>query len=101
MVVGLYKVSTWDLRFGTFSQQSRKFQGGRWYFSRREITARVGGPGNMAVYRHILVMPPTAKVVTVINRKTVYRQTISAVLHYCRENTAILWFYLFHQEKQL
>ena len=78
-----------------------KRQGGRQYFSRGDIAAMVGGPGNVAVSRHILVMPPTAKVVTVINRKTVYRQTISAVLHYCRENTAILWFYLFHQEKQL
>ena len=81
MVVGLYKVSTWDLRFGTFSQQSRKFQGGRWYFSRREITARVGGPGNMAVYRHILVMPPTAKVFTAEKRKTAHRHHNTDVLH--------------------
>ena len=37
------------------------FQGGRLDFSRREVTALVGGPGNMAVYRipfrHILVLP--------------------------------------------
>ena len=39
-------------------------QGGRRYFSRREITALVGGPGNMAVYRHKLVIPPTAKVLS-------------------------------------
>ena len=32
-------------------------QGGCRYFSRREITALVGGPGNMAVYRHSLVIP--------------------------------------------
>ena len=32
----------------------------RWssVFFRREITALVGGPGNIAVYRHILVIPP-------------------------------------------
>ena len=39
-----------------FAKQGRykdDFQGGRRYFSRREITALVGGPGNMAVYRHI------------------------------------------------
>ena len=41
---------------------SQNFQGGRRYFSRREITALVGGPRNMAVYRHILLIPPTAKV---------------------------------------
>ena len=36
-------------------------QGGRRYFPRCEITALVSGPGNMAVYGHILVIPPTAK----------------------------------------
>ena len=45
-----------------------KNQGGRRCFSRREITALVGGPGNMAVYRHILVIPPTAKVLPPKNR---------------------------------
>ena len=49
-------------------------QGGRWYFPPREITALVGGPGNMAVYHHILVIPPTAIVVTAENRKTAYRR---------------------------
>ena len=44
------------------------FEGGRRCFSRREITALVGGPGNMAVYRHILVIPPTAKVLPPKNR---------------------------------
>ena len=52
----------------------RNCQGGRRYFSRREITALVGGPGNMEVYRHILVIPPTAKVVTAEKRKTAYRK---------------------------
>ena len=32
---------------------------GRRYFSRREINALVSGPDNMAVYCHILVIPPT------------------------------------------
>ena len=36
-------------------QPAGKMQRGRQYFSRREITALVGGPGNMAVYRHTLV----------------------------------------------
>ena len=67
----------------------RNCQGGRRYFSRREITALVGGPGNMVVYRHILVIPPTAKVVTVEKRKTAYHQNITSVLHYRRKNTAI------------
>ena len=67
----------------------RNCQGGRRYFSRREITALVGGPGNMAAYRHILVIPPTAKVVTVEKRKTAYHQNITSVLHYRRKNTAI------------
>ena len=56
-------------------------QGGRWYFPPREITALVGGPGNMAVYHHILVIPPTA------------------VLHYRRQNAAMFWFYHFCQKK--
>ena len=63
------------------SSQSANLQGGRRYFSRREITALAGGPGNMAVYRHILVLPPTPKVVTAEKRKTAYRQNITAVLH--------------------
>ena len=48
-----------------------KNQGGRRYFSRREITALVGGPGNMAVEvnRHILVITPTAKVLPPKNEK--------------------------------
>ena len=40
------------------------FQGGRRYFSRREITALVGGLGNMAVYRHIFGITASANVVT-------------------------------------
>ena len=56
-------------------------QGGRRFFSRRENTALVGGPGNMAVYRHILVVPPTAKTlppycITAEKRKTAYRQKL-------------------------
>ena len=43
----------------------------------------------MAAYRHILVIPPTAKVVTVEKRKTAYHQNITSVLHYRRKNTAI------------
>ena len=72
------------------SSQSANLQGGRRYFSRREITA--------LVYRHILVMPPTAKVVTAEKRKTAYRQNNTAVLHYRRKNTAIFWFYRFHKK---
>ena len=49
-------------------------QGGRWYFPPREITALVGGPGNMVVNHHILVIPPTAKIVTAENRKSAYRR---------------------------
>ena len=53
-----------------FGGNSRGYcQGGRRYFSRREITALVGGPCNMAVYRHILVVPPTAKVLPPKNEK--------------------------------
>ena len=55
----------------------RNCQGGRRYFSRREITALVGGPGNMAAYRHILVIPPTAKVVTAEKRKPPTAKTLS------------------------
>ena len=51
-------------------------QGGRRYFSRRKITALEGGPGNMAVYHHILVTPPTAKVVTAKKRKLPTAKTI-------------------------
>ena len=69
------------------------FQGGRRYFSRREITALVDGPGNMAVYRNILVIPPTAKVLPLNNKKSP-----AAVLHYRRKNTAIFWFYRFRQK---
>ena len=57
-----------------------KIQSGRRYFPRREITALVGSPGNMAVYRHIFVVPPTAKVSPSKN-ETAYRQNITAVLH--------------------
>ena len=67
-------------------------------FSSREITALVGGPGNMAVYRHILVIPPTAKVVTAGKRQTSYHQNSTAVLHYHRKNAAIFWFYRFRQK---
>ena len=45
-------------------------KGGRRYFPRREITALVGGPGNMAVNRHVLVLTSTTKVVTAAKRKT-------------------------------
>ena len=52
------------------------FQSGRRYFSRREITALVGGPGNMAVYHHILVIPPTAKVLPWKNEKPPTAKTV-------------------------
>ena len=52
------------------------FQGGRRDFSRREITALVGSPGNMAVYRHLLVIPPTAKVLTPKNEKPPTAKTL-------------------------
>ena len=69
-----------------------KNQGGRRCFSRREITALAGGPGNVVVSRHILVIPPTAKVVTAEKRKTAYRQNITAVVHCRLKNTAIFGF---------
>ena len=52
------------------------FQSGRRYFSRREITALVGGPVNIAVYRHILVIPPTAKVLPPKNEKPPTAKTL-------------------------
>ena len=55
------------LLFKLFLCPFRFSQGGCRYFPRSEITALVGGPGNMAVYRHILVIPPTAKVLPSIN----------------------------------
>jgi len=42
----------------------------------------VGGPGNMAAYRHVLVLTSSTKVVTAAKRKTACRQNITAVLHY-------------------
>ena len=68
-------------------------------FSRREITALVGGPGNKAVYRYFLVIPPTAKSVPPEKLKAASRQNITAVLHYRRKNTAMFWFYRFRQKK--
>ena len=52
----------------------------------------MGGPDNMAVYRHILVIPPTAKVVTAEKRKKAYRQSIIAVFHYRRKIQPYLGF---------
>ena len=52
----------------------------------------------MAVYRHILVILPTARVVTAEKRKTAYRQNIAAVLLYRRKNIAIFGFYRFRQK---
>ena len=52
----------------------------------------------MAVYRYILEIPPTAKVVTAEKQKTAYRQNITAVLHYRRKNIDIFWFYRFRQK---
>ena len=52
------------------------FQDGRRYFSRREITAMVGGPGNMAIYRHILVISPTAKVLPPKNEQPPTAKTL-------------------------
>ena len=83
--------------------------------SRREITARVGGSGNMAIYRHVLVLPPpskslppkneklptaeklppytrfiaSAEVVTAKKRKTAYRQKLTAVWYYRPKSTAM------------
>ena len=49
------------------------FQGGRRYFSRGEITALVGGPGK---YRHIFLIPPTAKVLPPKNEKPPTAKTL-------------------------
>ena len=68
------------------------WQGGRRYFSRREITALVGGPGNMAVYRHILVIPPTVKVLLPKNEKTPTAEALPP------KNTTIFLFYRFRQK---
>ena len=56
--------------------RSRISQGGRRYFFRREITALVGGPGDMAVYRHILVIPPTAQALPPKNEKLPTAKTL-------------------------
>ena len=73
-------------------------QGGRRYFSRREIAALVGGPGNMAVYRHILVIPPTAKVLPPKNEKPPTAKTSPPYCITAEKNTAIFWFYRFRQK---
>ena len=86
------------MRFYRTAPHRTILQGGRRYFSRREINALVGGPGNMAVYRHILVIPPRAKVVTAEPLKTAYRQSITAALHYRRINSPIFWFYRFREK---
>ena len=57
-------------------KKEKEKQGGRRYFSRREITALIGGPGNMAVYRHLLVIPPTAKVLPPKNEKPPSAKTL-------------------------
>ena len=89
----------------------RSYQGYRPYFSRREITALTSGSGNIAVCRHILVLPPppkssppknekpptaeilsqyfgftaSADVVTVPQKNNnAYRKKITAVWHYRR-----------------
>ena len=72
--------------------RDHKNQGGRRCFSPREITTLVGGPGNMAIYRHILVIPPTAEKVTVEKRKIAYRQNITAVLYYRQRIQSYLGF---------
>ena len=93
-----------NVRMGTMSdlrtanvcfvqEEPHSNQGGRRYFSRREITAPVGGPGNMAVYRHVLVLPSTAKVLPPKNKKKRLPPE-----HYRRRNTAIFCFYRFRHE---
>ena len=52
------------------------FQGGRRYFSRREITALVGGLGNMAVYRHIFGNTAYHQSVTAENEKPPTAKTL-------------------------
>ena len=56
-----------------FHGLTRKNQGGRRYFSRREITALVGGPGNMAIYRQ------TSKCFG----NTAYRQSVTVEKRNC------------------
>ena len=55
---------------------TRNFQDGGRYFSRREITALAAGPGNMAVYRHILVIPPDVEVLPPKNEKPPTAKTL-------------------------
>ena len=52
----------------------------------------------MAGYRHILVIPPTAKVLPPKNEKPPTAKNIAAVLHYRRKNTAIFCFFRFRQK---
>ena len=72
------------------------FQGGRRDFSRREITALVGSPGNMAVSPYF---GNTAyrRSITCQKQRTAYRQNIAVVLHYHRKK-AIFWFYRFSKK---
>ena len=71
-------------------------KGDRRYFSRHEIAALVGGPGNMAVYRHVLVISSTTKQSRYRRRaKNRLPPNITAVLHYRRKNDDIFWFYRF------
>ena len=63
------------------------------FFPRREITALVRGPGNTAVYRHILVIPLTAKVLLPKNGKPPTAKTIPPCCITAKKNTAIFWFY--------
>ena len=56
------------------------FQDGRRYNCRRGITALVGGPGSMAVNLHIVVIPPTAKVLPPKNERS---PTAESLPPYC------------------
>ena len=67
-------------------------QGGHRFFSRREITALVGGPNNM-VHRYTSVIPPIAKGLPPKNEKPPTAKTYRR-LALQPKNTAI---FLFHR----
>ena len=52
----------------------------------------------MAVYRHLLEIPLTAKVLPPKNEKPPTAKNVTAVLHYRRKITAIFWFYRFRKK---
>ena len=57
----------------------------------------VGGSGNMAVYRHILVIPPNAKVLPPKNENRLPPKHYRGIA-LLPKNTALFWFHRFRQK---